>query len=463
MASYLSVYHRLPPALRSAAATLRGYSLRRWRYGPETDRLAAEAREREVWPADKWQSWQEDQLARLLHRAATLVPFYRHLWQSRRRHGDARSWEILAHWPILEKEALRQNPASFLAEDCKPSHMFRSQTSGSTGTPLQLWQSRAALRAWYALFEARWRGWYGLTRHDRWAILGGQLVTPASQRTPPFWVHNRALRQIYLSAFHLAPDLIPHYARALREFQPKYLWGYSSSLHTLAQEYLRQRLPGLRFQAVLSNAEPLYEHQRETIQEAFQCPVRETYGMSEMAAAASECEHGGLHLWPDAGVLEIDEPDQNGTGDLLVTGLLNQDMPLIRYRIGDRGRLAPAAHLCPCGRSLPMLAAIEGRIDDVLITPDGRRIGRLDPVFKADLRIREAQIVQHEPDRVEVLVVPGAGFSPESSRDLRSRLVARLGQQMRIEIHEVAGIPRGANGKFRAVLSRIPACPAARV
>lgn len=110
-----------------------------------------------------------------------------------------------------------------------------------------------------------------------------------------------------------------------------------------------------------------------------------------------------------------------------------------------------------------MLAAIEGRIDDVLITPDGRRIGRLDPVFKADLRIREAQIVQHEPDRVEVLVVPGAGFSPESSRDLRSRLVARLGQQMRIEIREVAGIPRGANGKFRAVLSRIPACPAARV
>jgi phenylacetate-CoA ligase len=364
---------------------------------------------------------------------------------------------LLENWPVLAKEELRRNPAAFLADDCRPSRMFVTHTSGTTGTPLRLYESRAAIRAWYALVEARWRRWYGLSRQDRWAILGGQLVTPAAQRTPPFWVRNRALNQLYLSAYHLAPELIPHYVKALREFAPVYLLGYSSALHTLAGECLRQGVKDLRFKTVLTNAEPLYAHQRETIAQAFQCPVRETYGMSEKAAGASECEHGRLHWWPDAGVAEIESPDETGAGELLVTGLLNRDMPLIRYRVGDRARLAQKNGSCACGRSLPVMESIEGRSDDVLLTPEGRRIGRLDPVFKGDLGIREAQIVQEELDRVRVTVVAAGRFGGREQEQLRALLSARLGPAMRIEIESAAAIPRGANGKFRAVISRLPA------
>ncbi len=460
MVSYLSVYHRLPGGIRSVAASLRGYTLRRWRYGPETERLAAEAVERETWSSAQWRSWREDRLARLLHRAATRVPYYRDLWQARRRNGDQRSWELLENWPVLTKEPLREHPSAFLADDCNPSRMFLTQTSGSTGTPLRIWQSRETVRAWYALFEARWRGWYGLSRNDRWAILGGQLVTPVAQRTPPFWVHNRALNQLYLSAFHLAPDFISHYVRALRQFEARYLWGYSSSLYTLAQEYVRQGLSGLNFEVVITNAEPLFAHQRETIERAFGCPVRETYGMSEMAAAASECDSGNLHYWSDAGVVEVEEPGEAPEGSLLATALINQDMPLIRYRTGDRVRLAPAEIPCPCGRTLPRFDGIDGRIDDTLVTPDGRRIGRLDPVFKADLRIREAQIIQTDLDRVEVLVVPAAGFSLANEQDLRRRLQAILGAEFRLAIRQTEEIPRGPNGKFRAVICRLPSRPA---
>ena len=119
--------------------------------------------------------------------------------------------------------------------------------------------------------------------------------------------------------------------------------------------------PGLK--VVISNAEPLFSYQRKLISQVFGCPVRETYGMSEMVAAAGECEHGRLHLWPEAGIVEVladdrDEPLPNGeVGRLICTGLINEDMPLIRYELGDRGswriprRVVLAAGRCPsCNR-----------------------------------------------------------------------------------------------------------------
>ena len=120
--------------------------------------------------------------------------------------------------------------------------------------------------------------------------------------------------------------------------------------------------------------------------------------MAEIVTAASECNHGRLHLWPEVGVVEVfenNEPVISGCpGDLVCTGLLNEDMPLIRYRVGDRGVLQAKPESCSCGRALPILASVEGRIDDVLYTIDGKQVGRLDPVFKDNLPVREAQIIQ---------------------------------------------------------------------
>ena len=108
----------------------------------------------------------------------------------------------------LEKEPLRENPLAFVADDCSERRMFREHTSGTTGKALVLLWSHATVRAWYGLFEARFRRWYGVSRHDRWAILGGQLVSPAGRHRPPFWVWNAALNQLYMSSYHLAPDFI---------------------------------------------------------------------------------------------------------------------------------------------------------------------------------------------------------------------------------------------------------------
>ena len=445
----LRLYHRLPAWGRSLAATTRGYYLSSWRYGPDTDRLVAEALERETWTPTEWDHWRRERLAHVLHRAATRVPYYRAQWSERRRKGDRSSWEELENWPVLEKETVRQRAQELVADDCSRRGMLAEQTSGTTGKPVQLWMSRRTVRAWYSLFEARCRRWHGLTRFDRWAILGGQLVTPFQARRPPFWVWNGGLNQLYMSSYHLAPDLIPHYLEALQRYRITYLLGYTSSLNALAQEALRRGWRLARMRVAIANAEPVFPYQRHAINTAFQCPVQETYGMSEIAAAASECGEGRLHEWPEVGWSEIAED-----GELFATGLVNADMPLIRYRVGDRVALAREADPCSCGRALPIFGSIEGRVDDVLYTLDGRAVGRLDPLFKAELPVVEAQIVQESVNRVRLFYVPAEGFSGKIGSDIVRRIQDRLGP-VEVVLERVAAVPRGKNGKFRAVVSLV--------
>jgi len=455
----LNLYHRLPAPMRSGAASLRGLRLRAWRYGPETERLVSEALERDNWSAADWESYQGDRLSRVLHRAATRVPYYREQWARRRRNGDRASWEYLENWPVLEKEDLRRDAQSFVADDCDRSRMFHVHTSGTTGKPLDMWHCKATARSWYALFEARCRRWNGLSRNDRWAILGGQLITPVATRRPPFWVWNMALNQLYMSSYHLASDLIANYADALKRYQIRYLYGYTSALYELALHMIEADRRDIEMSVVLTNAEPVFDYQRRAIEEAFHCPVIETYGMAEMAAGASACSGGAMHLWPEVARLEtIQHTEGSASSELVSTGLLNPDMPLIRYRVGDRVSLSNAQHACECGRGLPVLESIEGRSDDILYTSDGRRIGRLDPVFKVDLPVKEAQIVQEALDVVRVRYVPASGFTRASGLSIVERLQARMGD-VRVILEEVESLPRGANGKFRAVICNLAAEP----
>ena len=180
--------------------------------------------------------------------------------------------------------------------------------------------------------------------------------------------------------------------------------------------------------------------------------------MAETTAGASECLSGNLHLWPEAGLAEVIDGDlpvpAGASGELIATGLLNFDMPLIRYRVGDRITLSSNSTQCECGRALPVMASVDGRLDDVLYTFDGRRIGRLDPIFKSSLPIREAQIVQEALDLVRVNYVPSSNFTPGAERSIVERLQARMGN-VRVILEQVDELPRGTNGKFRAVVCNL--------
>jgi phenylacetate-CoA ligase len=453
----LELYWRLPGPLRSLAAGLQGWRLAARRYGPETEALVAAALEAEREDPVSRAAREEDRLAEALWRASRCVPYYRELWARRRARGVRESVERLESWPLLSKQAVRARPEAFVAEDAWARSLSIERTSGSTGTPLKLYRSRRTLRARYALYEARHRGWYGVSRHDRWAMLGGRLVAPPAAQAPPYWVWNRPMRQLYVSSYHLLPPQARESAREVARRGCRYLWGYPSSLAEIARAALADALR-LELQVVVANAEPLSGAQRALIEAAFRAPCRETYGMVELVAGAGECEAGRLHLFPELGRVEILEGGREAErGEIVATSLLDADMPLIRYRTGDRG--GPIVQQsCACGRTLPTLGPVEGRCDDLLRGRDGRPIGRLDPAFKDDLPIRECQIVQESLGRARVLVAPEKGFDEAARRRLVRALRDRLGD-LDVEIETVERIPRGANGKFRACISKVPAGP----
>lgn len=449
------LYRFLPYPAKVIVASARGYQLRRWRYGAETNGLVAEALERDELSPEKWKRWQAERLGPLLHRAATMVPFYRELWAGRRRAGDRAPWDELANWPILSKESIRGNPKAFIADDRDIRKLFLVETSGTTGKPLRLWRSGETERLWFALIEARLRVWNGVSRHDRWANCGGQRVASGDRRRPPFWVWNHALHQLYLSSYHVSRANVAAYIAALDCYDIRYLLGYPSALAALAAGAIEQGLATPRMAVVLSNAEPLFDRQRDVIGRAFRAPVRDTYGQAEIVAAASECAAGSMHLWPDVGVTEwlkdeADEPVEPGrVGRLVSTGLLNEAMPLVRYEMGDRGFAPDTTAACVCGRLLPVLEGFEGRTADLLFTPAGSPVGLLDTIFHSGLHMREAQIVQERRNLIRIRIVPAAGFSDADRIDMQKGVQARLGAEVAVIVDVVDEIERTPAGKFR--------------
>jgi phenylacetate-CoA ligase len=286
------------------------------------------------------------------------------------------------------------------------------------------------------------------------------LVIASSSQKAPFWVWNATLRQLYMSANHISAQNVPAYLDAINRYRLTHILAYSSAAAALARGAMDKELRFPHLRVVLTIAEPLLPRQLEDMVNGFRCQVRQTYGMSELVAAASECSAGTLHLWPEVGHLEVlkeseDTPAPPGTlGRVIATGLLNSDMPLIRYNLGDRAALKQRDQACSCGRQLPALMEVEGRNDDLLYARAGRVFGRLDPVFKARLPIVEAQIIQETLDRVRIRYVPGVGFATASARDIVERLQARMGP-VEVIMEQLSEVPRDRNGKFRAVICNL--------
>jgi phenylacetate-CoA ligase len=199
-------------------------------------------------------------------------------------------------------------------------------------------------------------------------------------------------------------------------------------------------------------------HQREAIEEAFQCPVFDQYGCAEMAVMAYQRKDGRYFIPPQYAIAEVlddnDKPVKPGeSGHLVCTGLLNQAMPLIRYRIGDI--VKTSKEQLEGYPFITFLDSIEGRNDDVVIASSGFRVGRLDPVFKGIAGLAETQIVQKSSTSLEVNLVVSNGYTKNIEDQIRDALQDRLGVAMHINFEYLDRIPREKNGKFKAVKSEL--------
>lgn len=389
------------------------------------------------------------------------MPYYHQLFKtSGLTADDFRNFEDLKKLPILEKSIIRENPESLLDERLDRKNLISLSTSGTTGTPLILYRTKYLNAAAFAFLEVRNHAMAAMRRRiNRSVSIGGHLVAAPNRKRPPFWVYNKRWNQLYMSSYHLSNETLGSYVDQLRKFKAEYIEGYPSSVSAIAQYIVENKLGPVEFKVCFTTAEILTDEQRNLIKQAFKCRTYDQYGCGELAILATECSQGNMHLSPEISYVEVvdqnDHPVPPGqTGQLICTTLFNKVQPLIRYRIGDRGAL-DEKNICPCGSSMPLLKSIEGRSDHVLITKDGRKIGRLDPIFKGVEGVREAQIIQRDYDVFIIKIMPARDFSEKDKAVLIENLAQRVGPA-NIQILTVDTIERTASGKFRAIICQLP-------
>jgi phenylacetate-CoA ligase len=260
-------------------------------------------------------------------------------------------------------------------------------------------------------------------------------------------------RELMVPTFSQTPELWKHTLESALRFRPEFIVGYVSSLEQFAEFLLAnyRTIPGVR--AVIAAAEPVYERTRELTQRAYGAPLFNTYGSREFMSIGAECDrHDGLHVNAENVLVETELAADLGPSELLVTDLHNYGMPFIRYRIGDIGSLRHSA--CCCGRGLPLLRGIEGRVLEVLRTRAGQIVpGEFFPHLMKDLpEVKEFQVQQASLDEIVILTVLSHPLSEASRALLRQETAKVFGSDTQISVRQVDAIPQLPSGKRKVTV-----------
>lgn len=400
-------------------------------------------------------NYQDEKLRELIHHAYNNVPYYKEVFDKiKLKPNDIKSQNDLWKIPLLTKKDVKENFKKLKATNVPRFMLHLGHTSGTTGTPAHFYRDFRSINFENAIV---WRQWNeaGVFSRDRKAVCRGDIIVPQSQSSPPFWNKDPIEKKLYLSAFHLSSSNLQYYIDEILSYKPVSLQAYPSTAYTIAQ-YLKKTDQKINLKAVFTSSEPLYSFQRELIEERMNCKVWDFYGMAERVISASECKyHTGLHINEEYGITEFINGKSDREGIMVGTSLHNFAMPLIRYVTNDYGKLSEQS--CPCGSEHRLLEPIETKQEDMIITKDGKWISPsiITHAFKPLTHVAKSQVIQHEINRYEILIVPEKGFNKKEEDILLSGLKERFGQDADIKIRIVNDISRTKNGKFRWVISHV--------
>jgi len=406
------------------------------------------------WPSERLLEYQSARLRTLVRFAYDHSPYYR---ESFDRRGAApamlREVDDLRRLPTTTREILRERFDDLRARPYR-RRVERLTTGGSTGAPVAF-LADGLRHGFDEGARLRGHGWFGLRPGAREVVLWGSPIEAGGQGALKS-VRDALLNSRLLSAFDMGEAALAGYAQAIVRYRPQKMFGYASALYLLARycEAIRWSRPR-DLKAIFATAEPLFDFQRKTIESAFQCAVAVEYGARDAGLLATECPAGGLHVPAEGIIVEIDAPDAEGVGEIVVTNLQSFAFPLIRYRTGDLGSLETGP--CSCGRQLPRLRGVVGRRTDFLVLPDGRCLHALAVIYplRDTPRLREFRMVQERMDRVVVQLVVEPDFSADDEADLRARVGIVLGGRVTIVVERLATLPTLPSGKFRYVISHV--------
>lgn len=401
----------------------------------------------ERWGPDARLGYQNTRVQALIAFAARNVPYYSRLFADIGLDvGSFASVEDLKRLPVLEKKVVLEQQDQFCSyESLRRS--IRLRTSGTSGHPMQCYASTSQ---WVVEQGAIWRqwGWAGYRFRDRIAIIRSYRPKPGE---PPVRV-DRLRNWVYLSPYHLDRKTVREFLHFLHKWRPLFLRGYPSSLALVAQfaEEERISLPSLR--GAFAASETLTPLHRAAVRDAFGIEIFDHYGQAEISCMLHECEHhDGMHILDDYAVVELQPTADPARFRLIATNLHNTAMPLLRYDTGDVVR--GALRQCKCGRSFPVVDAIEGRSDDNLTHAKGYALPSVNfYTFMSKLDgIRRFQVVQEADGRIRVNLElkPAAGGAAGT---VEGYFREATGQP--VEIDTGATFVQTGEGKCPAILKR---------
>jgi len=459
----MELYWRLPVRMQEAALSLFAMYLEKKYYGPVYEEWKQWLIGWKSWSPDYIKEWKKQRLKHIVEIAAKRVPYYRNQWK-KISWRSIQSEADLPLLPMVEKQSIRQNENFFIVEGKNPKKLWVERTSGTTGTSLKIFWPMSMVQQWWAIIEVMVRNVAKVAQEMPRAMMGGRPIIRGDTNYPPYWRYNRRWKHLYFSSYHISKKTAFDYITALKKYNSLWMTGYGSAIATLADNALDEGIDSYKLRTVIVSGDTLLPGMRLSIEKYFQCKCFDHYGQCEGVAMAMECEHGRMHTIPIIGIIEILREDGSPckpgeVGEIVATSLLNDAMPLIRYRTGDYAAWTEEQN-CPCGNPDPIITNIEGRTDDYLLTLDGRKVGRLSTAMKRCPNIHSAQIVQDKPGHAFILVCPGEGYRSSYALAVRDDILERIGK-FDLEILKVPEIPKTLQGKTVLVI-RLDERPAMR-
>jgi len=339
---------------------------------------------------------------------------------------------------------------------------FLHSTGGSSGVPVRFYVTRESYE-WRMAVSDRGYSWAGAEEGRRSFYVWGAPIRPEgrlqrAKKTVHHWLQGRT----YFDSFDFSDARKEECCRRINACRPAAIVGYAGNLVELAR-FARAHRSCLAWRAktIVTAAEGLLPGQRELLQEYLGGEVFRSYGTREFMLIGMECsKHCGYHVASDNLLVEVVDREGNPaasgeTGRILITDLHNAANPFIRYEVGDYGRLAPEP--CPCGLPFPLLADVEGRVQEVIHTPDG---GQLTALFVPHLmkefsQVEGYQLVQDDSKHLVVNLIVKQDLADEARVQLLASLRERLGENMNIELKRVVSLEKNRTGKIPIVISRI--------
>jgi phenylacetate-CoA ligase len=427
--------------------------------GEKVERRQREIEEYYSKPAHVRREIQWNKLTALLEFVYQNNAYYRELFDGQGiRPASISHPDDLRKIPFLDKTSLQTADERILSERAPRS--FVRHTSGSSGIPLALRKDIVASSYMAALMYHAY-GWYGIQPGDRQARVWG--IPFGARRKWLTGLKDWTLNRRRLSAFDISPRSCAHYYKSLLRFRPKFMYGLPSTISALALTLQEIELDPARIglEVIISTGEILFESDRAKISKAFGCRVVNEYGTTENGLIAFESPEGRMIEMTHNQLVEVVDPDTGKPlapgqeGEICVTELHSYGVPLIRYLVGDI--VVQRAENAVDNESSPELERVVGRVSDLIVCPDGRKVAAAVLDYAFGPAVRRFKAHQRSLSHLEIWIEKGDAFSSQALTEAERSLRDIIGDSMEFEFRVVDSFPMHRSGKMTVLESDLPA------